>query len=61
MGFAYNDIADADVIIEFAVTLAANDMAGAVVDKEPAGTDSDIFENVDYTRLQRDAGDGFGD
>lgn len=56
MGFVDNDLADADAIIEFVVTLAANDMAGAVVDKELAGTDLDIFANVDYTRLQRDAG-----
>ena len=54
--FAYNDLADADAIIDFEVTLAANDMANAVVDKELAGTDSDIFANVDYTRLQRDFG-----
>ena len=51
MGFEYNDLADADAIIEFAVTLAANDMANAVVGKELAGTDSDIFAIVDCTRL----------
>jgi hypothetical protein len=51
MGFADNDLADADAIMEFAVTLAANDLANAVVDKELAGTDSDIFANIDYTRL----------
>jgi len=49
MGFAYNDLADADAIMEFAITLAANNMAG---------TDSDIFANVDYTRLLRDFGVG---
>jgi hypothetical protein len=51
MGFADNNFADVDAIIEFAVTLAANDMTNVVVDKERAGTDSDIFANVDYTRL----------
>jgi len=56
MGFADNDLADAVAIMEFAVTLAANDMANAVVVKELAGTDSDIFANVDYIRLQRDCG-----
>jgi hypothetical protein len=44
MGLADNDLADA--IMEFAVTLAANDMANAVVVKELAGTDSDILQMV---------------
>jgi hypothetical protein len=56
MGFADNDLTDADAIMESVVTLAANDMANAVVVKELAGTDSDIFANVDYIRLKRDDG-----
>jgi hypothetical protein len=51
MGLADKDLADADATMEFAVTLAANDMASAVVDKELAGTDTDIFANVDSTLL----------
>ena len=51
MGFANNDLADADAIMQFAVTLEANDMANAVVDRELAGADSDIFANVYITRL----------